>query len=292
MSQNFKVSIIMNCLNGEEHLSQAITSVLNQSYKNWELIFWDNTSDDNSAKIFKNSKDIRLKYFLSEKKTNLHTARNLALSKSSGELITFIDTDDYWIKDKLYLQIQELKKHKDASCVYSKYFIKYQGTLFPNRLVTHKDLPTGFIFKKILINYNIAFATTLFKRKKLNNFPKIFRTDLDLISDFDLITKFSKNNKIICVQKPLVIYRKHERNMSKVNYEIQVEQMKVWYEEEKKKDFFCENDLLNINTYVQNMLYKLKIRSSNFIKFLKILFSSASKKRKLTTCVYFFFKNF
>ena len=59
------VSIIMNCYNGETYLNESIESILSQTYKNWELIFWDNQSKDNSAKIFKNYKDIRLKYFFS-----------------------------------------------------------------------------------------------------------------------------------------------------------------------------------------------------------------------------------
>ena len=64
-----KVSIIMNCYNGEKYLHEAIVSVLVQTYKNWELIFWDNNSIDNSANIFKSYKDKRLKYFLSKKNT-------------------------------------------------------------------------------------------------------------------------------------------------------------------------------------------------------------------------------
>ena len=48
-----KVSILMNCFNGEKYLSEAIKSVFMQTYENWEIIFWDNVSDDDSAKIFK-----------------------------------------------------------------------------------------------------------------------------------------------------------------------------------------------------------------------------------------------
>ena len=59
------VSIIMNCYNGEKYLRQSIESVLKQTYKNWELIFWDNQSSDNSAKIFKSYQDERFCYFYS-----------------------------------------------------------------------------------------------------------------------------------------------------------------------------------------------------------------------------------
>ena len=53
-----KVSILMNCYNGEEYLREAINSVIAQTYENWDLIFWDNRSTDNSAQIFQEFKDI------------------------------------------------------------------------------------------------------------------------------------------------------------------------------------------------------------------------------------------
>ena len=56
MKDNPLVSILMNCYNGEEYLKEAIDSVINQEYKNWELIFWDNQSTDRSAEIFFESK--------------------------------------------------------------------------------------------------------------------------------------------------------------------------------------------------------------------------------------------
>ena len=57
------ISIIINCFNGEKYLEEALTSAINQSYKNWEIIFWDNQSTDASAKIYKNYKDERFKYY-------------------------------------------------------------------------------------------------------------------------------------------------------------------------------------------------------------------------------------
>ena len=57
------VSILMNCYNGEKYLREALNSILVQTFQNWELIFWDNQSTDGSARIFKNYKDERFKYF-------------------------------------------------------------------------------------------------------------------------------------------------------------------------------------------------------------------------------------
>ena len=89
------ISIIMNCYNGKQYLDQAIKSVINQTYKNWELIFWDNLSEDNSIKIFNKYKDSRLKLFSAAKHTLLYEARNLAFKKTKGDFIAFLDTDDF-----------------------------------------------------------------------------------------------------------------------------------------------------------------------------------------------------
>ena len=92
------VSIIVNCFNGELFLKDCISSIINQTYKNWEIIFWDNLSTDKSKEILKSFPDKRIKYFCTEKFTTLYEARNLAINKSSGDYIAFLDTDDWWEK--------------------------------------------------------------------------------------------------------------------------------------------------------------------------------------------------
>ena len=86
------VSVIMNCYNGGKYLRESIESVLNQSYLDWELIFWDNLSSDNSAAIFSEySADERLRYFCSPTHTNLGAARKLAYEETRGKFIAFLD---------------------------------------------------------------------------------------------------------------------------------------------------------------------------------------------------------
>ena len=100
MSKSPLVSVIMNCYNGEKYLTDSLNSLLSQNYRNWELIFWDNISTDNSKKIFESYNDKRFKYYLAPKHEILYKARNLAIKKTSGDYIAFLDTDDIWSKDK------------------------------------------------------------------------------------------------------------------------------------------------------------------------------------------------
>ena len=123
MNKNL-VSIIMNCHNGDKYLIEAVNSIFKQTYKNWELIFFDNASKDNSAKIIKNFRDKRIKYYYS-KYMKLGTARKRALNLCKGEFISFLDCDDYWASNKLQLQIQELKKNPEVGVSFSNsYFFK------------------------------------------------------------------------------------------------------------------------------------------------------------------------
>ena len=96
MNKSPLVSVIMNCYNGEKYLNDSLNSLLSQNYSNWELIFWDNISTDNSKKIFESYKDKRFKYYSATKHEILYKARNLAIKKTSGDYIAFLDTDDIW----------------------------------------------------------------------------------------------------------------------------------------------------------------------------------------------------
>ena len=94
------VSVIMNCHNGEEFLNETLKSLKKQSYKNWELIFFDNNSKDRSISFVYSLKDSRFKIFRQKKLINLYDARNLAVQKAKGKYITFLDVDDLWKSNK------------------------------------------------------------------------------------------------------------------------------------------------------------------------------------------------
>ena len=121
--KNPLVSIIMNCHNGEKFLQEGVKSIINQTYKNWELIFLDNISNDNSKKIIKSFDDIRVKYFRTKKFLTLYYARNLAIKKAKGKYICFLDVDDFWTKDKLKKQIFFFLKNINYKILYSNYFV-------------------------------------------------------------------------------------------------------------------------------------------------------------------------
>ena len=86
MKSNPLFSVIINSHNGAKYLKQALSSVINQSYKKWEIIFWDNLSTDNTFKIITGYKNKKIRYFKSNRFLNLYQARNLALKKAKGKV--------------------------------------------------------------------------------------------------------------------------------------------------------------------------------------------------------------
>lgn len=113
----------MNCHNGEQFLQSSVKSILNQSYRNFELIFFDNKSTDSSLDIIEKFNDKRIKIFTTNRYHKLYKARNLAISKSKGDYISFLDTDDLFEKDKIKDQVTLIKANKNFDILYSNYYI-------------------------------------------------------------------------------------------------------------------------------------------------------------------------
>ena len=98
--------MIINTFNGEKFLRKSILSATKQTYKNLEIIIFDNKSKDKTLSIVKSIKDKRIKYYKSKKYLKLYAARNEAIKKSKGEYLAFLDSDDWWKSNKIEKQIQ------------------------------------------------------------------------------------------------------------------------------------------------------------------------------------------
>ncbi|MDN0071274.1 glycosyltransferase [Bacteroides caecigallinarum] len=96
-----KFSIIIPAYNSEWCIKRCLESILNQTYSNWEAIVIDNNSTDRTIEIVKEFKDNRIKFFSINNNGIIAKSRNYGISKSEGEFICFLDSDDYWQNNKL-----------------------------------------------------------------------------------------------------------------------------------------------------------------------------------------------
>ena len=225
------VSIIMNCYNGETYLQESINSVLSQTYKNWELIFWDNKSQDKSEEIFKGHEDKRFKYFYANKHATLYKARNLAIEKSKGDFIAFLDTDDLWDKNKLELQMHYFN-NPEVGVVFSNLWMLKKNTK-KKKLYSNKKLPSGKIYDKIIDDYNVGILTIVIRKKFYLKLNKKFDERFSIIGDFDLFLRLAKICLFESIQEPLAFYRLHGKNLSTLNKEKEIEEFEVWLKENK-----------------------------------------------------------
>ena len=151
------VSVIINCFNGEKYLREALDSVVTQTYKNWEIIFWDNQSTDKSAEIFKSYKDSRLKYYCASSHADiLYEARNYALKKTNGDFIAFLDVDDWWLPNKLEKQIP-LFSDPEVGVVYGNFYNFYE-----------KQNKTKRILQYLKKTFSKSFSQNSFHRFKIH----------------------------------------------------------------------------------------------------------------------------
>ena len=227
------VSIILNCFNGEEYLKHALKSITNQSYQNWELIFWDNKSSDKSKQIFDSFKNKKFKYFLAKKHTSLYAARNLAISKAKGNFISFIDADDLWDKDKLKKQIKLFKDQKVA-VVYGNSWIRKEK-INKKKIFIKYEMKDGLIHNDLIKSYNVGILTAVIKKKFIGKKKKIFNDKYNIIGDFDFFINLSKKNIFKVVQEPVATYRIHEKNLSLLKKGVEIIEYEDWLKNNKKK---------------------------------------------------------
>jgi glycosyltransferase involved in cell wall biosynthesis len=248
------VSVVMNCHNGEAFLRESIKSLISQTYKKWELIFWDNNSTDKSEKILKEFNDERIKYFKSDSYLKLYHARNLAINQTEGDFVTFLDSDDLWNSKKLETQLKICEKNKNIKFIYSNFFILKQGS---NKIFkrSNKKLPSGEITQLLLNNYNIGLLTVMIK-KDIFNHDK-FDERYEIAGDFDFFIKLSQKFKFDCIQEPLATCRVHGSNLSLKRIDIYIKELEYWIDINHKKFIKLGYSL----TRQKIFLLKLKIKS-------------------------------
>ena len=265
------VSIILNCFNGEKFLKKTLDSIKQQSYKNWELIFIDNHSTDNSKLIFKSYKDKRFKYFKTKKHLSLYSARNFGVNKSKGDFISFIDADDWWIKNKIEKQITLFFKNHNLDIVFSNVFI-YEEKNKKKKLFIKKKIK--FINSQSLINkFEMPILTTMIKKKifKSNKFNKQYT----IIGDFDFFTRLAIHYNIGYIHEPLAYYRIHGSNLTNERIDLNIKELIHWHRHNQKKKIFKAVNFKKVINLIELLQIKKKIMQNKKGEALKLIFSKS-----------------
>jgi glycosyltransferase involved in cell wall biosynthesis len=269
-SNNFEsqslVSVIINCYNGEKYLREAIDSVYAQTYKEWEIIFWDNLSTDRSAEIAK-SYDSKLRYFIGEETIPLGAARNKALEQSSGEYIAFLDADDIWMPEKLKKQIP-LFYDSEIGLVFSDtIFFNKKGEI--KRYYAQRKYSIGHCFSKLLTDYFLSMETVIIRKTTLSEQEVWFDTRFNMIEEADLFRRIAYYWKISMVNEPLAKWRVHAESLTWTKghtaYEETINMLKNYDKiiPNFKNNYSNEISIVKKQASINNALFLWKVGDSN-----------------------------
>ena len=205
-----KVSIIINCFNGEKYLREAIESIYSQTFHDWEIIFWDNDSSDGSRAIAEDF-DEKLKYFRSKIKTNLSEARQNALQKCQGDWIAFLDTDDFWYPDKLKLQIEKIENTDYIVCYGGIDEIDESGKKLRTIIPPYRD---GNQLEEQLNQFNINMVTPLIKKSAIDSNNIKFDPKIVASEEYNIFLQLACFGDFCTIREPLGVWRIQERSLT------------------------------------------------------------------------------
>lgn len=252
MSNLPKISIIIPSFNAAKHIEECVLSAINQSYTNTEIIIVDDASTDNTISILTEigkSHNINLIIYPLQKNQGPSNARNIGILNSSGEYISFLDSDDIWYSQKLEEQYNRMVQN-NSNLSFSDIDIIKQG----NIIHTRKHSYRSYNYKSLLKRNFIPLSTLLIKKELLqkvryrhivndnelfNLIAKLFKIKRLIHEDYAFLLELFRTQNITTsyIAKPLIAYRLHNNNYSK-NHIKKILSLYTIYRVNEKKSFF------------------------------------------------------
>jgi len=203
------VSIIMPYYKKKKYIELAVNSVIQQTYKNFELIIVYDDENKEDLNLLKNliKKDKRIKLYINKKNLGAGRSRNKGIKLSKGSLIAFLDADDLWTRNKLKRQIFFMKKNLIDISHTSYHIINSDNKIIGSR--SAKDMN----YKLLLNSCNIGLSTVIMKKEIITN--KIKFANINTKEDYVLWLKITLNNKkIFALKNNLTKWRKLNDSLS------------------------------------------------------------------------------
>ena len=219
------VSIVIPTYNYASYLSRALQSILNQTYENWEAIIIDNHSTDETSKVIDRYKDPRIKYLKISNYGVIAKSRNAGILAAKGEWIAFLDSDDWWVSDKLRTCAEYF--NNEVNLIYHDLeIIRSKHQFFKRKLVKTRKLKKSILID-LLVNGNaISNSSVIVKKKMLEKIDLIDECkDLVAAEDYNAWLKIANlTDQFLYLPKRLGYYFIHEQNVSKKDISLSMRQ--------------------------------------------------------------------
>lgn len=206
-----QVSVIIPAYNQAHYLNEAIRSVLNQTYQDFEVVVVDDGSTDDTCEIVHGFTDPRVCYIYQEN-SGLSAARNTGIRNTDSPLITFLDSDDLFLPEKLTLLIRALEDKPEIGFVAGKYIpIDEEG----NRLKNESELKFTKEKTQLLLQNPICVGSVLVRRAWFEK-TGFFDESLHAYEDWDMWLRLARTGcRMAWVEQPVYLYRFHEAQMTR-----------------------------------------------------------------------------
>jgi glycosyltransferase involved in cell wall biosynthesis len=259
-----EISVIMPVYNVEKFLSDAIESILKQTYSNFELLILNDKSTDGSLEIIKQYQAIDSRIILIDKEVNVGPAnlRNEGFRLARGRFIALMDADDISLNNRFKKQISILKNNPEIGVCgtwYTVFGAKKNKTIRYDE--KHNAIKVSFLSSNTMGN-----PTAMFRKEVLNGLE--FNNDFVPVEDYDLWSRLLPSTKFYNIQESLLNYRQHDSNISKTkisNVNQSIRRLKI----NQMSEFGIESSDTNIDSYLNALSLKRGLLPEEIIAVLK-----------------------
>lgn len=218
MIKNPKISVLMPAFNAELYISDAIDSILGQTYSDFEFIIINDGSTDKTEDIILSYDDHRIKYFNNEQNLGLIETLNKGLKLCKGEFIARMDADDVSLLERLEVQLKFINENSDVGLLGTWYeSFSELGSKVSRYPARHDDICLKQFFK-----IQLCHGTCLIRKSILVENQFLFDKQYAHAEDYELFTRIARKTKLANLQKVLYRVRKHENEVSNLFSEIQI----------------------------------------------------------------------
>ncbi len=252
MIENPEISVIMPVFNSSKYLKEAIKSILNQSFKNFEFIILNDNSTDESLKIIKEFQLIDKRIVLINKTENFGPSllRNEGIEIAKAEFIAFMDADDVAFSHRFIKQIEILKNNNDIGLCGS--WFKLFGENIEDQIIKHyefhDDLKINFLLECYIGNPTVMFKKSLLKDLR-------FKNEFRVMGDYELWARFIHTTKFYNIQQVLLDYRWHQSNITKTT-NVDRQKIHLSIQTSQLKEFGIDLNTPNLDCYFLSLEFK------------------------------------
>lgn len=214
--QSGLVSIMMPAYNAEAYIDQAIESIFDQSYHNWELIIVNDGSNDGTADKISKFTDTRVRIF-HQTNSGEAAARNVALEHACGEFIAFLDADDLFLPDHLLAAVNYLQTHENRDGVYSDgYYIDQNGNQLKTLSSRRKGPFTGRVYEEVVRGSNVFGppVCVVLRASPITQFELRFDENIIIGPDWEFFIRYADVAQFGYLDQITCHYRVHLDNIS------------------------------------------------------------------------------